>query len=155
MSNNPDEHLIDLLFRRFAQLEAELSARLASGGWHQLTRPQIMLFAYLHGPGSRASDIARHMRISRQAVHQMVKSLEADGLLRQIPDPEQGNAKLIIKTDAGYQLNDIARTYLREIDDNVSAAVGKKQMGILREILLSDWTSPSESRENVEKPKLS
>jgi DNA-binding MarR family transcriptional regulator len=155
MSNNPDEHLIDLLFRRFAELEANLSARLAAGGWHQLTRPQIMLFAYLHGPGSRASDIARHMRISRQAVHQMVKSLEADGLLRQIPDPEQGNAKLIIKTDAGYQLNDIARKYLREIDNGVQAAVGKEQMAELRKILLSNWAHPPERREGVEKPKLS
>ena len=139
MTNNPDEHLIDLLLRRFSWMEAALSKRLAAGGWAKLTRPQIMLFAYLQGPGSSSSEIARHLRISRQAVHQMVKELEAQGLIKQIPDPDRGNAKLIIKTEKGYQLNDIAREYLRDIDQMVADRIGKEEMELLRTILLSSW----------------
>jgi DNA-binding MarR family transcriptional regulator len=142
MSNNPDEHLIDLLLRRFAWMELALSERLAANGWEMLTRPQIMLFAYLHGPGSSASDIARHLRISRQAVHQMVKELEKRGLLEQIPDPKRGNAKLVIKTKAGYMLNDVARENLRDIDELVADRIGAKNLESLRSLLLVDWGEP-------------
>ena len=139
MTNNPDEHLIDLHLRRFSWMEVALSKRLTAGGWEMLTRPQILLFAYLQSPGSSSSDIARHLRISRQAVHQMVKELETRGLIKQIQDPDRGNAKLIIKTEKGYQLNDIARKYLRDIDQMVADQIGKEKMELLRTILLSDW----------------
>ena len=101
-----------------------------------------MLFAYLQGPGSSASDIARHLRISRQAVHQMVKDLQARGLIKQLPDPERGNAKLIIKTKKGYALNDIAREYLRDIDRLVANRIGVKNLESLRSILVADWGAP-------------
>jgi DNA-binding MarR family transcriptional regulator len=139
MTHQPHEHLIDLLLRRFSWMDAALSERLIASGWENLSRVQVMLFAYLHGPGSSASDIARHLRISRQAVHQVVKDLEGRGLIKQIPDPNRGNAKLIIKTRKGYVLNDVARDILRDIDQLVEERIGPENLQTLRSILLSDW----------------
>ena len=142
MTHNPDEHLLDLLLRRFSWMEAGLTRRLNDAGWGDLSRPQIMLFAYLHGSGSSTSDVARSLRVSRQAVHQMVKELERKDLLRQVPDPARGNAKLIVKTQKGFELNDIAREFLRDLDQMLTQRIGTDRVNTLREILLSDWGEP-------------
>jgi DNA-binding MarR family transcriptional regulator len=68
-----------------------------------------------------------------------VKDLEGRGLIKQIPDPSRGNAKLIIKTRKGYVLNDVARDILRDIDQLVEERIGSKNLEALRLILLSDW----------------
>jgi len=139
MEHHPDRYLIDLLLRRFGYLETELMSELEKKPEFELTRQQVMFFSYLNTTCARASDIAREMKISRQAVHQMVVELENKGFVERAKDPVRGNAKIILKTEKGKALTKAARDQLEETEQNICKNIGEKNMENLRKILLQDW----------------
>jgi DNA-binding MarR family transcriptional regulator len=142
MTHHPDKYLIDLLLRRFGYLETALMDKLQEEGEFELTRQQVMFFSYLSESCSRASDLAREMKISRQAVHQMVVELENRGFIERERDPVRGNAKIIVKTKKGKALNKAARDQLEKTERMICERIGKQNMNILRDILLQDWGEP-------------
>ena len=142
MSHHPDKYLIDLLLRRFGHLETALMNNLQKEGEFELTRQQMMFFSYLSESCARASDLAREMKISRQAVHQMVVELENRGFIERERDPVRGNAKIIIKTKKGIALNRAASDQLEKTERMIYERIGKENMVALRNILLQDWGDP-------------
>lgn len=142
MNHHPDKYLIDLLLRRFDHLETALMNNLEKNDGFKLTRQQVMFFSYLSESCARASDLARAMKISRQAVHQMVVELEKRGFVKRERDPVHGNAKIIVKTQKGNALNKAARDQLEKTERVVCEHIGKQNMDIFRNILLQDWGEP-------------
>jgi len=139
MNHHPDKYLIDLLLRRFSHIETALMSHLEKEDEFELTRQQVMFFSYLSTSCARASDIAREMKISRQAVHQMVIELENRGFIERTRDPVRGNAKIIVKTRKGKELNKAARDQLGKIEQLICKRIGKENMDVFRNVLLQDW----------------
>ena len=98
---------------------ARLNARLVAAG--EPVYSSMILASYVDGEGTRSSEIARRMGLSKQAVGRMVRDLEALGLLIQAPDPRDGRATQVRFTDAGLrymvrmhrQIDAIEREYER------------------------------------------
>lgn len=116
--------------------------RLRAAGWTEITRPHSLVFTHLDGEGTRASELARRMGVSRQAMHQTVQELVALGLVELVPDPRNKHAKLVLPTRRGKRLVTDAREIFRELEDTLQGRIGRKRVARLRRALESDWGAP-------------
>ena len=63
-----------------------------------------MLAALDREHGTRATELAERMEITKQAVGQMVAETEALGWVERVPDPSDGRAKIVRLTAAGFEI---------------------------------------------------
>ena len=87
------ETLGRLLFWAERQVLEKTLARVEDGG--ALTFAQISLLQQLCLGSTRLTDLARRMGLTKQAVGQIVDTLEQKGLVARLPDPADGRAKVI------------------------------------------------------------
>ena len=90
--------LVQLLARHGAQ---RLRADFAAAGMPALRPVHALLLVPLLGGGRHASSLAADLGITRQAVAQVVTTLERDGYVQRITDPGDARAKLVCLTPHG------------------------------------------------------
>ncbi|MBK7151493.1 MAG: MarR family transcriptional regulator [Sandaracinaceae bacterium] len=99
------------------------------------------LFPHLDLAGTRQTELARRMGVSKQAVNQLVAELVGFGVLEQVPDPADGRALLVRFTPRGAQSLFDGLTVLSELEVTMRGALGAARMDALHDTLtqLSDW----------------
>ena len=90
--------LVQLLARHGAH---RLRADFAAAGMPALRPVHALLLVPLLGGGRHASSLAADLGITRQAVAQVVTTLERDGYVQRITDPGDARAKLVCLTPHG------------------------------------------------------
>lgn len=85
--------------------------------------------------GSRAIDLARHLGVTKQAVAQMVKDLEEDGLVYRDADASDGRAALIRFTEAGLEYLFRMNKCMLQVEREYERMIGKDQMATVRAAL--------------------
>ena len=87
--------------------------------------------------GTRLTDLADRIGISKQAVGQLVDELEDLGVLERVPDPDDGRAKLIrfIEED-GEPILMRGLAVLTALESQMEAHIGPRQMKQLHRALL-------------------
>lgn len=61
-------------------------------------------------------DLAERSHLSKQAMTEMVRRLERDGLVERRPDPDDGRASLIYLTQRSRSFEPVAEQILGELD---------------------------------------
>lgn len=135
-------NLGQLLLRAFRWMDDSLRATLEVRGWPQITPAQSLLFANLDAEGTRTSELARRLGVSRQAVHQTVRELERLGFVEQIPDPTNASAKLVCLTEAGRHNVAAALQAFQDLEAVLAQRIGEGRMASLRAVLERDWGDP-------------
>ncbi len=108
----------------------------AAGGLSTQLRPaHTRLFPHIAEEGSRPSDIARAVGITKQAVQQLVDDLAGLGVLESVPDPKDGRARLVRFTAEGREAIADGLSVLAEVEDALAREVGKARMKELGAIL--------------------
>jgi DNA-binding MarR family transcriptional regulator len=138
--------LIDLLLRGYRWFEDGLLSRLEEAGWPEVTRAQSLVFAHFDREGTRPSELARRIGISRQAVHQTVGELVELGLVELVPDPASRRAKLVVLTPSGRRTVEAALAIFRELEDALTRRIGLKSVTEVRRALEADWGAPAARR---------
>lgn len=105
--------------------ETNPSVRLA----HTLLLPHIDL------EGTKLTELAARIGISKQAVGEIVDDLEAQGLLERIPDPRDRRAKLVRFTAKGRKGLLAGLAVLEEKEAEVATSLGERQMESLARTL--------------------
>ncbi|WP_067686137.1 MarR family winged helix-turn-helix transcriptional regulator [Nocardia jejuensis] len=101
------------------RVEAELGAALSS---LNLTVARLALLGHIASvPGASFSDLARMGAISVQSVHTAVKSMAADGLVRD-RTARAGSASTIELTAAGTRLLHSAQQVVADVDQRLFGA---------------------------------
>jgi DNA-binding MarR family transcriptional regulator len=134
--------LIDLSFRAARWLEEGLLARLVAAGWTDVTRAHSRVFANLDRDGTRPSELARRMGVTRQAAHQTVQELVDRGFLELGPDPKNARARRAVLTARGRHVVADARDIVRDLENTLERRIGRKRVARLRRALESDWGAP-------------
>lgn len=138
--------LIDLSLRAFRWFEEGVISRLNEAGWPKITRAHSLLFAHLDLEGTRPSELARRIGITRQAVHQTLEELVDDGLVELVPDPTSRRAKLVVLTPRGRRIVSDALAIFDELEDTLARRIGRKSVTQLRRALEADWGPPTARR---------
>lgn len=140
MSDSP--YLIDLSLRAYRWFQDGLPTRLEEAGWPEITRAQSNLFGHLGREGTRPSELARRIGVTRQAVHQTAQELIELGFVELAPDPTSRRAKLVVLTPRGRELVTEARAILRDLENELARRIGRKSVTELRRALEADWGQP-------------
>ena len=104
-----------------------------SGSGSIMSRARLL--PYLDVEGTRSTELARRMGVTKQAVARMVRELQDDGLLARDPDPADRRAFRVVFTPAGLRY--IARMHraINEIEREYEAFHGAERMRLVRETL--------------------
>ena len=111
-------------------------------GFDTLRSAHTNLFPHIDLEGTRLTELARRVGISKQAVGQLVDELEEMGVVERGPDPDDGRAKLIrFCSDGGEPVLMRGLAVLKEIESDMKGAIGASQMKQLHRALLAveDW----------------
>lgn len=135
--------LARLLLERFRWFDGSLRAVQAERLGAEITSAQSLLFADLPLAGARQADMARELGVSRQAINELVRGLEEQGLVEIRPDPADGRAKLVCPTTSGRRSIAVAHEVFDELESRLRGHVGDAAVDELRAILEGDWGSSS------------
>jgi DNA-binding MarR family transcriptional regulator len=128
---------LGFLLAKAAQRWNELLAeRFAAAGYADV-RPSYgsVLVPLFEEDGLRMGELARRARLSKQAMTDLVRLLERDGLVERRADPDDGRASLIFLTKRSRGLEPVAAAVLGELDALVRAQLDGRQVEELRSSL--------------------
>jgi len=106
--------------------------RIRARGRPEVRASHAALFPHIDLEGTRITEIARRMGISKQAVNQAVSEIEEMGLVRRAPDPSDGRAKLVHFTARGRRELLRGLGVLGELDDELGKQLGRARWRRLR-----------------------
>lgn len=96
------------------------------------------LFPHIDMEGTRLTDLARRVGISKQAVGQLVDELEEMGAVERVPDQRDGRAKLIrFASEGGQPVLMRGMAVLGQLEAQMQDEIGTRQMKQLHRALLA------------------
>jgi DNA-binding MarR family transcriptional regulator len=128
---------IQVLFKVARLLDEAALARVADR--HKgppLRRSHTSLLPHIALRGTRITDLAEKLGITKQAVSKLVDDLEALGMLAREPDPEDARARLVVFTKRGKEGLFEGLAVLGALEAELASWVGKTRMAQLRAALL-------------------
>jgi DNA-binding MarR family transcriptional regulator len=141
-SLEPKDLLIGALLRVPAQaIHRRLIAGLNDAGFNDLRLPHIAVFQYPGPDGCRPGDLAERAGISKQAMNQLLQSLEQLGYIRRGDAEEDGRARIVRLTKRGKAVWDQIYQILGTIEIEWRATLGERQFEQLKKLLCTVWIS--------------
>jgi DNA-binding MarR family transcriptional regulator len=125
--------LVQLLARHGAE---RLRADFAAAGMPALRPVHALLLVPLLGGGRHASSLASDIGVTRQAVAQVVATLERDGYVQRVTDPGDARAKLVCLTPRGRAALRAIRTSSRATEEAWRQQLGDSRFAEFRATLL-------------------
>jgi DNA-binding MarR family transcriptional regulator len=108
-------------------------------GHRDLSSAHLTFFCHLNCGITQASEVARRMGISRQAVYKVTRELQRMGALELREDPDDRRQKIICMTKLGERIALDARATLEEVEAHLKKKIGAQRFHSLREVLRQDW----------------
>jgi DNA-binding MarR family transcriptional regulator len=133
-----------------------LMAGLRAGGWEGLSRAQPLILVYIAAGEHRASQIARNLGVSNQAISQILIELEKKGIVSMRVDPRDGRAKVAKFSKKSRGLREAILRILSEIEGRLAQRIGIRKIKNLQVGLLAEWDAPPQplaSRPPNNRPK--
>ena len=93
------------------------------------------VFQWCKPEGSRLTELAERVGVTKQSMGEIIDALEQRGYVERVPDPTDGRAILIRRTELGWEINRVARQLVVEIQQEWMRAVGEEQFGQLLHLL--------------------
>lgn len=115
---------------------------MAERGHQKLTAAHLMFLNNLDCGLTHASEVARRMGVTRQAVFRSTRELQKLGVLMLETDAIRKTQKIIRMTDQGQKAILDARACLAKIEKALGKRLGKKDLESLSSILSRDWENP-------------
>lgn len=138
-----EQMLIGALLRAPAQaIHRRIIDELNAAGFDDLRLPHMQVFQYPGPDGAHPSALAERANVSRQAMNQLLGSLEGAGYVVRTDDPEDGRARLVHLTELGRSAYAKILEILRSIEREWSDVLGADRFVELKELLLDVWESP-------------
>jgi len=141
VSENPAENAtrtVPALVQLLARSRAErLRADFAAAGMTGLRPVHALVLVPLLGGGRHAISLAADLGVTRQAVAQVVTTLERDGYVRRVTDPGDARAKLVCLTPRGRAALRTMHASARAAEDAWRQRLGAERFAQFRSDLLA------------------
>ena len=119
------------------ELERRVSAGYQLAGFDDIRAAHKPVFGLLRPEGDRIVDLAERAGTTKQAMGYLVAYLEEHGYLERVPDPTDGRAQIVRRTERGWEVNRLARSLVEEIQQDWTMQLGGERMDQLI-VLLRD-----------------
>jgi DNA-binding MarR family transcriptional regulator len=137
------EMLIGALLRVPAQaIHRRIINELNAAGFEELRVPHMAVLQFPGPDGVRPGMLAEQAGMSKQAINQLLRSLEALGYLARSDAPDEGRARMVRLTKRGRAAYAKIHNILRDIEREWRAELGPKHFTQLKQLLLRVWESP-------------
>jgi len=134
--------LIGALLRVPAQaIHRRLISELNAAGFGELRLPHMAVLQFPGPDGVRPGTLAERAGMSKQAMNQLLRSLEDLGYIIRSNAPDEGRARIIRFTKRGRAAYSKIHEILRDIECQWSAELGAKDFAHLKQLLLRIWES--------------
>jgi DNA-binding MarR family transcriptional regulator len=117
-----------LLRQCLEHVRARLEADLKSAGFTDLQPAHFAVFTFPPPKGLRPSDLARRIRMSRQATNHIIGQLEGLGYLERRAD-RKGERRRIYPTQRAWETVKVIHSTLLEIQAQWAAEIGQERFG--------------------------
>ena len=135
--------LIGALLRVPAQaIHRRIIKELNAAGYHELRVPHMAVLQFPGPDGVRPGALAERAGVSKQAMNQLLGSLESFGYISRSDAPDEGRARIVRLTDRGRAAFSKVHDILRDIEREWSAELGSERFAQLKELLWRVWASP-------------
>src|SRR5215469_10457169 len=132
--------LIGALLRVPAQaIHRRLVRELNAAGFAELRLPHMAVLQYPGPDGVRPGTLAERAGMSKQAMNQLLRSLEDLGYITRSNAPDEGRARIIRFTKRGRAAYAKIHDILRGIEHQWSAELGARDFAQLKRLLLRVW----------------
>jgi len=127
-SDGQDEIMIGALLAVLSlELRHRVAAALAAEGFGDYRPAHQPVFQWLGPHGDRVSDLAQRAGVARQSMAELVDYLEAHGYVVRIPDPSDGRAVLVRRTERGWMVNRTAGRVVDETQAEWARVLGREE----------------------------
>jgi len=138
----PEKPLIGALLRLPAQaVHRRIVAGLNEAGFRDLRLPHMAVLQYPGPDGCRPHDLAARAGTSKQAMNQLLGSLERLGYVTRRDAEGGGRARVVRFTRRGQAAWAKVHEVLAEIETEWQATLGDREFRRLKELLCQVWTS--------------
>jgi len=135
--------LIGALLRVPAQaIQRRIIKELNAAGHDELRVPHMAVLQFPGPDGVRPGTLAERAGMSKQAMNQLLRSLERLGYVSRSDAPGEGRARIVRLTRRGRAAYLRAHEILRDIEHEWSTQLGPSDFGRLKELLCRVWDSP-------------
>ncbi len=129
---------LQLLFKAARLLDEEALERVAQKpGRPRLRRSHTALFPHIELEGTRITDLAERVGVSKQAISQLVDDLERAGVVERVDDPDDARARRVVFTAQGKAGLFEGLEVLWKLEAELAAKVGREKMKALAKTLES------------------
>ncbi len=135
--------LIGALLRVPAQaIHRRIISGLNQAGFEELRVAHMAVLQYPGPDGVRPGLLAERAGMSKQAMNQLLRSMEGFGYLARSDDPDEGRARIVRLTKRGRAAYAKILEILLEVEREWREQLGPKHFNQLKELLLMVWESP-------------
>jgi DNA-binding MarR family transcriptional regulator len=110
---------------------AAVIARLALRGYDDFPFASASLLWLLDEGGTRSTALAQRAGVTKQAMSQLVRLMERQGYLEQVPDSTDTRAKVVRMTERGEAVKTACVEVREELNRQLAGALGMSQAGRL------------------------
>ena len=115
---------------------------LNAAGFEALSLPHMAVLQFPGPDGVRPGALAERAGISKQAMNQLLGTLEGLGYVTRSALPQEGGARIIRLTRRGHAAYAKMADILREIEREWTAELGAKRFAELKALLALLWNTP-------------
>lgn len=134
--------LIGALLRVPAQaIHRKLITELKAAGFQDLSLPHMAVLQFPGPDGVRPGVLAERAGMSKQAMNQLLKTLEGLGYVTRSPVPDESGARIVRFTRRGHAAFRKMADILQEIEREWSLELGPKRFAELKRLLGALWDS--------------
>jgi DNA-binding MarR family transcriptional regulator len=138
-----DSMLLGALLRYPAQaVQHRVIEGLNRAGFDDLRLPHMAVLQYPGPDGVRPSVLAERAGMSKQAMNQLLHSLERLGYVTRQDAPAGGRARVVWLTERGHAVWTLMQELLVDVEDEWRGVLGEQRFTQLKDILLDVWESP-------------
>lgn len=128
-----------LLRTRLEWVEEHLIQNAEKNGYGYITPSMARLYSYLGNSAVPMSELARHLKISRQAVHQLVTEGVNSGFLELLNCPKDKRIKMVKFSIEGKKMAEVALEEINNAEEKLKQKIGEDNVRELRRILELKW----------------
>lgn len=104
-------------------------------GFKDISAAHLVALQSLLPEGMRLTDLAARAGMAKQSMGYLVQELERAGYLERVPDPADGRAKTIRRTDRGWAFQRLAGEVVAKVEEEWTDLIGEEELGGLKKTL--------------------